>query len=142
MKYKLYSSIPDVDDFVMFTETILDLFKAAGSTYYIKYRGQSLMILEVIRHTHKPTVTLTFLSIPLNVKDIIGIELDGTIASPSSLELEDAIVFQSAVPIVDADICTAQPRNNDGRTECFWCPGTRTQKRGGGMYDVCPKCGR
>ena len=34
------------------------------------------------------------------------------------------------------------PRNNDGSAVCFWCPNTNTQKRGGGMYDVCPKCGR
>lgn len=34
------------------------------------------------------------------------------------------------------------PKNNDGRAVCFWCPNTNTQKRGGGMYDVCPKCGR
>ena len=35
-----------------------------------------------------------------------------------------------------------EPRNNDGRSECFWCPGVRTEKRGGGAYDLCPKCGR
>jgi hypothetical protein len=34
------------------------------------------------------------------------------------------------------------PRNNDGRSECFWCSGVKTQKRGGGAYDVCPKCQR
>ena len=34
-----------------------------------------------------------------------------------------------------------EPRNNDGRMECFWCR-VPTQKRGGGMYDVCPKCSR
>ena len=34
------------------------------------------------------------------------------------------------------------PRNNDGRSECFWCPGVQTEKRGGGAYDLCPKCGR
>lgn len=36
----------------------------------------------------------------------------------------------------------AEPRNNDGRAVCYWCPDTKTQKRGGGMYDVCPKCGK
>jgi hypothetical protein len=35
-----------------------------------------------------------------------------------------------------------EPKNNDGRAECFWCPGVATAKRGGGQYDVCPKCGR
>ena len=34
------------------------------------------------------------------------------------------------------------PRNNDGRAVCFWCPNTNTQKRGGGVYDICPKCGK
>jgi hypothetical protein len=33
------------------------------------------------------------------------------------------------------------PKNNDGRSECFWCH-VPTAKRGGGLYDVCPKCGR
>ena len=33
------------------------------------------------------------------------------------------------------------PRNNDGRGSCFWCK-VPTVKRGGGMYDICPKCGR
>lgn len=36
---------------------------------------------------------------------------------------------------------SSAPRNNDGRGECFWCQ-VPTAKRGGGMYDVCPKCGR
>jgi len=31
------------------------------------------------------------------------------------------------------------PRNNDGRAECFWC-GTPTELRGGGNYNLCPKC--
>jgi hypothetical protein len=35
-----------------------------------------------------------------------------------------------------------EPHNNDGRGECFWCPGIKTDKHGGGLYDVCPKCGR
>jgi len=34
----------------------------------------------------------------------------------------------------------SEPRNNDGRQECFWCFGTKTERRGGGMYDVCPRC--
>ena len=33
------------------------------------------------------------------------------------------------------------PRNNDGRNTCFWCH-IPTAKRGGGAYDLCPKCGR
>jgi len=34
-----------------------------------------------------------------------------------------------------------EPKNNDGRLSCFWCS-IPTAKRGGGMYDVCPRCGR
>jgi len=34
-----------------------------------------------------------------------------------------------------------EPKNNDGRTNCFWC-NLSTEKRGGGQYDVCPKCGK
>ena len=33
------------------------------------------------------------------------------------------------------------PKNNDGLSDCFWCH-VATEKRGGGRYDVCPKCGR
>jgi len=43
----------------------------------------------------------------------------------------------SSAPIMSQNA----PRNNDGRTTCFWC-NINTQKRGGGLYDVCPKCGR
>ena len=38
-------------------------------------------------------------------------------------------------------VSRAEPRNNDGRVECFWCH-VPTGKRGGGTYDICPKCGR
>jgi hypothetical protein len=47
--------------------------------------------------------------------------------------------------VVSADATVSSgsgaPRNNDGRSECFWCH-VQTAKRGGGTYDVCPKCGR
>lgn len=33
------------------------------------------------------------------------------------------------------------PRNNDGRLMCYWC-NIPTQLRGGGMYNVCPRCGK
>jgi len=51
------------------------------------------------------------------------------------------------LPLVEIDWETnskplgSEPRNNDGRESCFWCS-IPTAKRGGGMYDVCPKCGR
>lgn len=33
-----------------------------------------------------------------------------------------------------------EPKNNDGRTHCYWC-GDKTEKRGSmGEYDLCPKC--
>jgi len=38
-------------------------------------------------------------------------------------------------------VAQESPRNNDGRSECFWCH-IPTGKRGGGAYDICPKCGR
>ena len=48
-----------------------------------------------------------------------------------------------AVPAPDncPRVSSAEPRNNDGRESCFWCS-VPTAKRGGGAYDVCPKCGR
>ena len=42
---------------------------------------------------------------------------------------------------VGSSISIIAPRNNDGRSNCFWCH-IATQKRGGGIYDVCPTCGR
>ena len=45
-------------------------------------------------------------------------------------------VLISSFPVISA------PKNNDGRETCFWCAGEKTQKRGGGLYDICPKCGR
>ena len=33
------------------------------------------------------------------------------------------------------------PKNNDGLGTCFWCH-IPTEKHGGGIYNVCPKCGR
>ena len=41
----------------------------------------------------------------------------------------------------DAEAGDLVPKNNDGRDTCFWCR-IPTAKRGGGAYDVCPKCGR
>lgn len=35
----------------------------------------------------------------------------------------------------------AEPRNNDGRSTCWWCNGA-TRSAGEGMYDVCTVCGR
>lgn len=35
----------------------------------------------------------------------------------------------------------SEPRNNDGRDFCYWC-NIKTQKRGDGAYDICPKCGK
>jgi len=36
-----------------------------------------------------------------------------------------------------------EPKNNDGRAECFWC-GAMTKRVLGitSMYDICTKCGR
>jgi hypothetical protein len=37
----------------------------------------------------------------------------------------------------------SEPKNNDGRDECYWCrPTQKTQKkpRLNGYYDICPQC--
>ena len=52
--------------------------------------------------------------------------------------LGSPVVFE----LVERKTVSSAPRNNDGRAVCFWCPNTNTQKRGGGLYDVCPKCGK
>jgi len=60
--------------------------------------------------------------------------------------VEDGRFYASApgTPCLFLSVSSAgsEPRNNDGRQECFWCAGIKTQKRGGGLYDVCPKCGK
>jgi hypothetical protein len=48
--------------------------------------------------------------------------------------------FHDVVRVSSID-SSISPRNNDGRSKCFWC-NMPTQKRGGGIYDVCPKCGK
>jgi hypothetical protein len=63
------------------------------------------------------------------------------IRDDKSLNQADGGYYPSDFVLVQ-DGNSPAPRNNDGRSECFWCPGTRTEKRGGGCYDVCPGCGR
>jgi len=47
-------------------------------------------------------------------------------------------VAKSGKPVVVAR--QSEPKNNDGRAECWWC-GARTEKRPGFtvIYDICPK---
>lgn len=36
-----------------------------------------------------------------------------------------------------------EPKNNDGRSTCFWCGGKTENKQGfTNSYDICPKCGK
>jgi hypothetical protein len=81
--------------------------------------------------------------------------LDGTVQEVASY-VSDYIVLRGApflfalewleelptpgLTCVEVDLAVA-PKNNDGRSTCFWCC-VSTAKRGGGAYDVCPKCGR
>lgn len=43
--------------------------------------------------------------------------------------------------ILTSNIQLGSPRNNDGRSICYWCS-VPTKKRGNGAYDVCPQCGK
>jgi len=55
----------------------------------------------------------------------------------------DGLVPEEMVELISSPVASQnEPKNNDGRAACFWCPKTNTQKRGNGAYDVCPKCGR
>jgi hypothetical protein len=47
----------------------------------------------------------------------------------------------SSLLVYRPSINIQEPRNNDGRSICYWC-NIQTQKRGNGAYDVCPNCGR
>lgn len=45
-------------------------------------------------------------------------------------------------PVTRLNITISElPRNNDGRTDCAFC-GAPTRKAGGGVYDICTKCGK
>ena len=136
MRPKIYKTLPDINDLVMFTKEVLDTLTVEHDSHFSRYCGHQLRVLDVRRHSNVTSSVVTFLSIPLNVKDIISLEPDGTVAGPSSQAMREAVVFQGWM----SD--ESEPKNNDGRMECFWCSGTKTQKRGGGRYDVCPKCGR
>jgi hypothetical protein len=43
--------------------------------------------------------------------------------------------------ITEEIVLDTEPRNNDNRSECFWCL-TPTEKKQGlsSFYDICPKC--
>ena len=51
--------------------------------------------------------------------------------------------FGGAIIIVRLPHVLPEPRNNDGRSHCWWC-WSWTEKRQGftAEYDVCPKCGK
>jgi hypothetical protein len=70
----------------------------------------------------------------LNVFNFIVISSIGRFSHLNIIVFEPAGSVSVSIPVV-------APRNNDGRNSCFWCS-VSTQKRGGGIYDVCPKCGR
>jgi len=50
-------------------------------------------------------------------------------------------VFMSQNEVTTTVSTTALSKNNDGRSECAFCGGP-TRKAGGGIYDICTKCGR
>lgn len=66
---------------------------------------------------------------------------DGHFEVEEDEEDEDRGHWSFSVAWIDSIISIPTPRNNDGRAICFWC-NVPTQKRGGGLYDVCPKCGK
>ena len=47
----------------------------------------------------------------------------------------------SGITIGNIRAVRTTPCNNDGRSECAFC-GAPTRKAGGGMYDICTKCGK
>ena len=136
----LYRCLPQVGDLVGFTDEIIDVLREESSgSLFIKYYGQQLKIISITKGFWPAiSYTITFHSIPLCKTDVIILEPDGTIAGPSSDRMRKAAVFFSWTGLGQG----LEPKNNDGRIECFWCPGTKTDKRGGGMYDICPKCRR
>lgn len=73
-----------------------------------------------------------------NIKnDVVWVKMVGYINGVDKSEFEG---FKDG-EMVELIASGPEPRNNDGRAICFWC-NINTQKRGGGLYDVCPKCGR
>jgi len=141
MDFKLYKKIPEVGDLVGLTEEIVQILKEEGlSSPFPQYYGQQLKILKISPgRAGGVNVDVLFRSMPLCKDELITLVSDGTIGGPTSEKMRSVIVFRSWTQTEDS---IPEPRNNDGRQECFWCSGMKTSKRGGGMYDVCSKCGR
>jgi hypothetical protein len=131
-----YQCFPEVGDLVRFTDEIVKILREEGFiSRFPDYDKEQLKITKVEYIPFKTSKHITFFSTSRNITDIISLEPNGTVAGPTSQRMAETIVFQGWEDVLE-------PRNNDGRGECFWCPRTKTNKRGGGLYDVCPKCGR
>lgn len=137
---RLYRELPKVGDLVGFTDEIIDILREeALDSPFVKYYGQQLKITGVTRTpSHTSRWIVKFLSVPLCMTDTISLECDGTIAGPSSDRMRNAVVFFSWTE------SGVEPKNNDGREECFWCPGVKTKivDTGFSIWRTCPNCGR
>lgn len=97
--------------------------KAMRLSYYIEQaRGDRWEVTQSLHHS----------GIQLKLGERTVVFTEAALALNSIHELTDELYTESV---------NEPPRNNDGLSMCYWC-NVPTQKRGGGAYDVCPKCER
>ena len=125
--------IPKVGDLVKINHELLDKYPdRTDCLRYFFYKG-ALKVETIVERNYSISVDFNYDSMCFNFGSIEIIKPNGNFWS---LEDNTPPVFLLISEIILA------PQNNDGRTECFWCPGIKTQKRGGGTYDICPLCGK
>jgi hypothetical protein len=78
-----------------------------------------------------------------NKTEHIGKRLGTTWMDWAELAIIEALAGQAEV-IWNGE-SGSEPKNNDGRSDCFWCHGTLKESQGwrfGTTYHVCNKCGK
>lgn len=75
------------------------------------------------------------------------VDLSDMLDRETLLESEDfnKLVKKGYLMLLDSPVVTkqAEPKNNDGRYECFWCQSKTKQVQSiFSVYNVCTKCGR
>jgi len=93
-------------------------------------------ILSIDESTHNAWITLRLKS------TMNGREFERNITSDGKGFNSEKPMFTWPIsgPIV-TQVTLTIPKNNDRRNECAFC-GAPTRKAGGGIYDICTKCGK
>ena len=132
---------PEVGDHVMFTKDIIDALKKSGwKSVFILYADTELVVTKIYKFQGGVTVNFT----SGICSNYISILEDGTISGATTPDMHKIPVFFLISGERDCLSNQSVPKNNDGREECFWCPGTKTKQvdTGFSIWNNCPKCGR